>query len=261
MDDWDNIDWDEKVEDIIKSQQKTKKTSDEPGNFVSSGEKAKFKNNEEDNGNYFETNQEKKRPMGGNSNIAGGFKTDKAKEDNYIQPYSTKDLERISGYTDSTGSFHNLIYETFGSLERFLLTHQLENLSHENIVVLMKIDVSLLEVPFHSHNELLLSAISTSDSFWSNLIEFLKEFFDSKHKDLKFLLTVDMNGFFDNIEFMMHNLLVNNHFNDAIQSVFSEIVAVMESFAGCKWSQPEKLQRLQEEYKKSQDMFKIYDVS
>lgn len=261
MDDWDSIDWDEKVEDIIKSQQKTKKSSDEQEKSMEDPGKARFRYKEEDDGNYFEDNQTKKQLMSGTSNTTAVLRRDLVKEEAYVQSFSSKDLVRICDYTESAESFHNLIYETFGQLERFLLTHQLENLTHENIVVLMKIDVCLLEVPFYSHNQLLLNAISSCDSFWSQLVEFLKEFFESKHKDVKFLLTVDMNGFFNNIEFMMHNLLVNNYFNTAIQRFFNDIVTVMECFAGNKWSQPERLQRMQEEYRKSQDLFRMYDVS
>lgn len=260
MDEWDSIDWDEKVKDIVTSQEKSKTASDESKKAIDDQSvmvKHKFK---DDDGNYFEENQEKSQTKVDKAHKPVGSQKVKSREEEIFQSYSTKDLERICNYTESNESFHLLIYETFGQFERFLLTHQLEALTHENIVDLIKIDVCLLEVPFVNHNQLLLNAIASFDSFWTQLIVFLKEFFKNKHKDVKFLLSVSMNNFFIDLENMMHKLIIYNYFNDKMEEVFNELIAVMKSFNRNKWCQPERLERIQEDYKKNQVFFRIYDV-
>lgn len=78
---------------------------------------------------------------------------------------------------------------------------------------------------------------------------------------MKFLLTVDMNRFFDNIESLLHNLIVSNLFSDQIEIIFKEIVDVMEKFTENKWSCVGRLRNIQESYGRNRDVYKIYDVS
>lgn len=255
MDDWDNIDWDEKVEEIIKTQQQEEQTQEASSSTVQVTFFA------EDDGNYFEANQEKKRRQqeAREHNNARSSKGSK-QNDNFIQPYSNKDLRRVREYARSSSSFHHLIYETFGQFERFLMTHQTD-LTHDAIVELLIIDSCLLEVPFHSHNQLLLKEISKINSFWSQLISFIQEFLSSKHQDMKFLLTVDMNGFFDNIESLLENLLARNLFDEKMKKVFEEIVEVMENFEGNKWSCGGRLKRIfQDRFEISREQFNLESV-
>lgn len=253
MDDWDSIDWDVKVEAIIKNKQEAvpdqSRDSSEPATFVHS----------ENDGNYFEINEQKKKLNESALKARSSNKSIK-KNDAFIQPYSSKDLSRICGFTKSTIAFDNLIYETFGQFEKFILTHQ-KDLTHEAIVELLQVDVSLLEVPFHAHHNLLLSEISKCKIFWLQLIEFMKEFLSQKHKDLKFLLSVDMNGFFDNVEQLLHNILVNNLFSTTMEKILEEIISVLGSFEGSKWSRPERLEILHIEYLKNLNIHRIYNVS
>lgn len=158
-------------------------------------------------------------------------------------------------------TFGELVYATYGQLERFLLTHQDPDLADETIVELLMIDSCLLKVPFHAHNQLFLAEISRLSSFWAQLTKFLHEFLSSKHKDLKFLLTVDMNGFLENIEILLHSLLVNNHFNLEISKTFKDMVLIMDSFDENQWSCGTRLRSLHEQYERNRDVFKIYDVS
>lgn len=249
MDDWDNIDWDEKVEDIVKNQQKNQidlENERKEVEFLGAN----------DDGNYFEANQEKKRQQSKRSHQTkpGSSKV----VENFIQPYSWKDLKRIRENLKGS-AISNVIYETFGQFERFLLTHQ--DLTNDALVELLIIDASLLEIPFHAHNQLLLRNISQLESFWTQLIQFLEEFLSTKYQDMKFLLTVDMNGFFDNIESLLHNLIVGNFFSEKMEKVFQEILTVMEKFAENKWSCVSRLRRIQENYARNREIFKIYDVS
>lgn len=255
MDEWDSIDWDEKVSDIIKSHEQQ-----EHHQVTAESSVAAFEIPNEDEGNYFEANEQKKKLKEQNkSHRSGAQNSSKARSDTFTQSYSIKDLVRIRNYV-SAGSFHNLIHETFGQLERFIATHK-DDPTAEMIVELLIIDVALLDIPFHAHNQLLLAEISKLNCFWSQLIRFLKEFLGHTHKDVKFLLTVDMNGFFDNIECLLHNLLVNNHFNAVMEHVLNDILMELENHAGNKWSQPERLRKLQIEYERNLSVFKVYDVS
>jgi hypothetical protein len=251
MEDWDSIDWDEKVNQIVKNQQqKLKKTTG-----TATGE-INFIGQDKD---YFEENQERKRQIKAKQQIKSSTSKGSKQSDDFVQPYSNKDLRRIRQNSKSPATFHNLIYETFGQFERFLMTHQ-EDLTQDVIVELLIIDAALLDVPFHAHNQLLLREMSCVQSFWSQLIQFLQEFLSSKHLDMKFCLTVDMNGFFDNIESLMQQLLINNFFNSQMETVFKKIAAVMESFVGNKWSCPERLRSIHEQHERNRDVFRIYDV-
>lgn len=254
MADWDNIDWDEKVEAIIRSKEQVKQvnqaeTLTAPAAF----------NHSESDGNYFEINEQKKKLNESALKAKTSNKLGK-KNEAFVQPYSGKDLARIRAFTNNSTEFHNLIYETFGQFEKFIFTHQCD-LTHDAIVELLKIDVGLLEVPFHAHHKMLLEEISKLGSFWSQLIEFIKEFLNHKHKDVKFLLSVDMNGFFENLEYLVHNMLVNNSFNHSMELILDEIVEVLKTFNGSKWSQPNRLEILQVEYENNLNVHRIYDVS
>lgn len=249
---WDKIDWDEKIDDITKSQKKQQEeeTSDEHQreNFF-----------EEDDGNYFDINQKKlKTTANEQNNKAKGSRNVGVRSEAFVQPYSHKDLIRIREYSSESSKLHNLIYETFGQFERFLMTHQMD-LTHEIIVELLIIDVVLMEIPFNSHNRLLLEELSRIKSFWNQLVGFIKTFLECKHKDLKFLLTVDVNGFFNNIETMLCNLLVNNLFNSDMAFIFDEIIKALELLPN-EWSHPERLRAIQDAFGQNLNVFKIYDV-
>ena len=248
--DWDDIDWDEKVGTIIKNQQRVQDTS----------ETVKFLGSEDD-GNYYEANQEKKiHQQKQRQDNAGSSRRPTRKIEESFQSYSHKDLQRIRESSKSSLTINQLVHETFGQLERFLLTHEMD-LTDDALVDLLIIDVSLLEIPFHKHNEVLLRNISKIESFWAQLLKFIEKFLSIKYQDVKFLLTVDMNGFFSNIEILLHNLIVSNLFNVEMENVFKEIVEVMERFANNKWSCAERLKNIHESYKTNRDVFKIYDVS
>lgn len=265
-DDWDNIDWDEKLVEIVKAknaEEKVKLKEEEKLRRIveSSGSSMRFN---EDDGNYFETNKQKKKikqEMDQRAREQGMYKASRpSKEEFYLQPYSSKDLERILTFTKDASKFHNLMYETFGQFEKFILTHE-QTFTDDLIVGLLIIDVTLLEVPFNEHNELLLKALSKLQSFWSQLVKFIERFLWTNQHVVKFLLLVDMNRFFDNIEVLMHNLLVNNFFNATMEKTFEDIIRHLESFPDSKWSQPGKLRKLQSEYFANLNEFKIYDVS
>lgn len=266
MDDWDNIDWDEKVKEIkdaqeAENQEKLKAEIDQARIAAATGV-VKFA---EDDGNYFEANTQKKLLKAQRDEAArlkGLQRAESTKQEIHIQPYSSKDLERIFNFTKSSYNFHNLIYETFGQLERFILTHE-QTLTDDFIVSLLVIDVAILEVPLNYHNELLLEALSSPQlaTFWSQLISFMEKFLSSKQTDVKFLLAVDMNKFFDNIEVLMYNLLVNNFFNVAMQKTFEDIIKLVEAFPDNKWCQAERLKEIQLEYLQNLNELKIYDVS
>lgn len=247
-DDWDAIDWDEKVETIIK--QRAQDTS----------ETVKFLGSQDD-GNYYEANQEKKKNQQKKSLDEAGLSKKPGKSETF-QSYSYKDLQRIREHSKSSLTINNLIYETFGQLERFLLTHKVD-LTDDVLVELLIIDTSLLEIPFNTHNQVLLKNISKIESFWAQILKFIEKFLSNKsyQDEVKFLLAVDMNGFFNNIELMLHNLIVSNLFNVEMENVFKGIIDVMERFALNKWSCAGRLKNIHESYKTNRDVFKIYDVS
>lgn len=270
-DDWDseNIDWDQKAEEVVKEKADQKKADERAKkaeilalNSMTTGMKSARLSDE--SGNYYEENQQKKKLKEQQNNQRRAQTSRQASESSeeiVYQPYSYKDLIRIRDYTKKAATFHILILETFGKFERFLLTHQEPNLSDETIVELLNIDVKLLEIPFKTHNQLLLKELANLPTFWSQLISFMENFFKNKQKDLNFLLVVDMNGFFDNIECLLHSLLVNNFFNSAIENVMKKVLTLLESFPDNEWCKPDRLTKLQLEYQKNLKELKIYDVS
>lgn len=255
MEEWDSIDWDEKVEELNKSRQKKKQEEEESNSNIS------YQKFEDDDGNYFNEIEEKKKQIGHSSKNKSDVvsKTRKSKNDIVFQPYSSKDLSRIRNYTTKASDYHLLFNETFGN-ERFLLTHQQQELTNESIVDLLKIDVALLSIPFDSHNRLLLESIAHISSFWSQMLSFIRIFLERKHKDLGFLLVVDMNGFFDDLELLLHNIIISNLFNSDVELFFEMTLQSMEEFKDSEWNNSEKLQRLKVEYQKNAEVFKIYEV-
>lgn len=256
-DDWDSIDWDVKVDSIVKSQQQQQQNQQ-----VGEQENSSSFTFTDEDGNYYEKNQEKKQKKQKDQEwrTIQASTASKKPAEIFFQPFSNKELVRIRNFASSASTFHNLMYETFGQFERFLLTHQ-QDLTHEAIVELIHIDMALLEVPFSSHNQLLLREISKFAGFWSQLVQFVKEFLEHKHKDLNFLIAVDMNRFFGNIESIMFKLLVNNLFSPEMKSAFDEILKVLVAFEGNEWSRPEKLRNIQSEYERNLNVFRIYEVS
>lgn len=220
----------------------------------------------EDNGNYFEANQKKKALA-----VATGKSTKQSRdmqqdEDDYQQPYPSKILYDLQSFTKSSENFHKLIYQTYGNLERFLVTHDAPDLIPKKLIALLMIDVALLEVPFHSHNDLLLSEISKIDTYWSQVIDFLKDFFERKHKEAAFLLNVDMDSFFFNLERIFHDLMLNNHFNEKMKAVLEKLTVVLDKFDGHEWMvahgfSAARFKKLQADFEKNANLHKVYDVS
>ncbi|CRK95627.1 CLUMA_CG009085, isoform A [Clunio marinus] len=252
MDDWDNIDWDEKVDNLIKSQKDNEENKNEPGTSK------EFKFGDEDNGNYFEKIKPNKESPKSKVKTSKKSSEHMKVQESYIQPYSQKDLMLIRDAIRNK-NVHNSILSTFGEWEKFLLTHEM-NLNPEKIVDLLIIDVSLLDIPFNSHNKLFLSKLSNIEVFWSELLNFLKDFFRFKHKDLKFLLAVDMNEFFRNIDLLIFNLLLNNLFNENLKTVFDEIILIMNEFNTNKWSQPAILSQILNDYERNQNELMTYEI-
>lgn len=220
----------------------------------------------EDNGNYFEANQKKKAQALVAGKPSKPSRDMKQEEDDYQQPYPSKDLYDMQAYTKSSENFHKLIYQTYGNLERFLVTHDAPDLIPRKLIALLNVDVALLDVPFHSHNDLLLSEIANIDTYWSQVVDFMSDFFERKHKEAAFLLNVDMDGFFYNLERIFHNLMLNNHFNEKMNAVLGKLTAVMEKFEGHEWMvahglSAARFKNLQASFEKNANLHKVYDVS
>lgn len=222
----------------------------------------------EDDGNYFDLNARKKAQASsaGRSQKSSRDAHHTDEDDDYQQPYPSKDLYDIQSYTKSSENFHKMIYMTYGNLERFLVTHDAPNLIPKKLVELLNIDVALLEVPFSDHNELFLGEIAKVATYWSQVIDFLHEFLERKYKDLKFLLNVDMDGFFRNLEHIFHNLMLNNHFNDKMEKVLKKLTTIIEKFDGHEWMVAHgfsavRFRDLQTAYEKNVNLHKVYDVS
>lgn len=255
MEEWDSIDWDERVEDIAKDHQKQHPS--EIQEHLDTAPAFQI----EDDGNYYEANAEKKRLQDAQrtQKKAGPSIENKRKHKIFNQPYSLKSLKEISDHAKCPKNVHNLIYETFGQFERFLMTHQ-EDLTHEALVELLNIDVNLLQIPFHSHNQLLLSEIVKIDTFWTQIVQFLEDFFENKQENVKFLLSVDVNGFIENIEHVFHNILVNNLFNANIELVFGKILDVLQK--SIQWSHfVKRLQKYYTDFSVNIEVNNIYNVS
>jgi hypothetical protein len=138
-------------------------------------------------------------------------------------PYSYKELKEIN----SENEFHKVIFKIFGDFEQFLMTHE-EELGDDTLVELIKLDVSLLQVPFTYHNKLLINRILKIESFWQQVTKLIKSFYETNCKDPRYLLLIDMKGFLENIESLLCWLTIHNHHNSEI---LSELISTLESFS------------------------------
>lgn len=220
----------------------------------------------EDNGNYFEANQKKRAQALAAGKSSKPSRDMKQEEDDYQQPYPSKDLYDMQSFTKSSENFHKLIYQTYGNLERFLVTHDAPDLIPKKLIALLNIDVALLEVPFHSHNDLLLKEIANIDTYWSQVVDFMSDFLERKYKEAAFLLNVDMDGFFCNLERIFHNLMLNNHFNEKMKKILEKLTDVLEKFEGHDWMvahgfSAARFKNLQAAFEKNANLHKVYDVS
>lgn len=244
MDNWDDDsnDWDGKVKEIKeKTERKAARVAAAGSSQAASHLQAGLF--EDDDGNYHAQLEIKK--AGGQART--GLKAPKAKlDETYRQPLSSKKLQHLRDFIKSPESSQKLFQETFGDLETFLATHAEPDLSGEKLVDLLIIDAALLELPIDFHNKMLLQELSKIGSFWNQIIRFTETFLEKKKTDVSFLIAVDMNGFFDNIESMMNNLLLNNLYNDEMQQVFKKLIEATAKFEGNVWSNTERL-RMQDE--------------
>jgi hypothetical protein len=209
-DSWDSIDWDKKIDDECQHEKQSVK------------EELKFNLNlESDSGNYFDINKKKELPV---------HKTQKKSnlkiipQDNH--PFSYKELSAISVY-----DFHNLIFEIYGKFQKFICTHEQHILSDECMLILLKIDVILMQVPIINHNLLLLKQLSKLESFWIQIVKLIERFFALNYKDPKYLLLFDMKGFFENIESLISWMVVHNlfHNNLNMKDVLMKILQTIEA--------------------------------
>ncbi|XP_070492876.1 NFX1-type zinc finger-containing protein 1 [Chironomus tepperi] len=244
-DSWDQIDWDQKI-DVEQHEKEQKNTP-----VVAS---ANFKLNfDEDNENYYEINQMRKK-----QEVASKRSNRKHKSRaNYKEelPYSFKELVKIR----SEDQFQNVIFEIFGNFGKFILTHE-QDLSDESLIELFKIDVMLLEVPFMYHNKLLLERISKIESFWMQTIQLIEQFFESKWKDPKYLLLIDMKGLFENIESLMFFMIVQNLMKDELERIFGLLLTTINKYADREYFSVKKLQQILKVYNglsNNLDMFEI----
>lgn len=206
-DSWDAIDWDEK---ITHERQTVKEAKVDKISF-----------NEED-GNYYEINQEKKlhyeSKKSGNKHIGKSITK-------YVMPYSFKELKDISGEVE----FYKVIFKIYGDLERFLMTHD-EDLPDDFLVELVKLDVRLLQVPFKYHNQLFINRILKIERFWHQVILLIKNFYEKNNKDPKYLLFIDMKGFFENIEYLIYWLVFHNYINYSSE-ITKTLISTIENFS------------------------------
>ena len=252
--DWDDddIDYDEVARNLIVQKEKERKMLERQQIVIQS------KNTEED-GNYFDTQQVAKTQKQQKQNIQ---KSSENSQNNYVQSYSYKDLLRIKKFTNSSSTFHNLLYETFGNFDKLISTHDEEAMPHENIVELLNIDNALLSIPFDSHNHFLLKRICGITNFWSQLLHFLKEFMETKHKNLSFLILVDMKTFFVNLEIIFHKILVTDLLNSSMEKVFEELIEILKDNSNItEWSKATRFLEIKAEYENNKNVFEIYDVS
>ncbi|CAO1356515.1 unnamed protein product [Diamesa serratosioi] len=248
---WDEIDHDEVLKNLnIKKEKEQKLLAKQQIVYQS-------KTNDED-GNYFDNQQSKKNEKQQNQNKQSSSGKG---QDNYVQLFSHKDLIRIKNFTNSSSTFHHLLYETYGHFDKFISTHDQEGIPHENIVELLNIDAALLSIPFDSHNNFLLKGICASSAFWSQLLLFLREFMESKHHNLTFLIQVDMKTFFVNLEIIFHKILLNDLLNSSMEKVFQEVVAILEDNINVtEWSKPGRFLDIKTEYENNKNVFQIYDI-
>lgn len=178
----------------------------------------------------------------------------------YYQPFPHKDIQKLRSYTENNSKLSQLFLETFGKLERFLETHRCQ-LTSEILVDLLIIDVALLELPLKFHIDLLLDELINIPEFWIEMKIFIEDFFENRSDDQEFLLKVDMNRFFDNIQYLLRSLLMRNRFFETIEGFYDQIIEIMNKYPQNVWNCAEKIQKLQIECKENQELFDEYDVS
>jgi hypothetical protein len=246
-DSWDQIDWDQKID--IEQHEKDQQNTAIVANI-------NFKLNfDENNENYYESNQIRKKQEVSAKKTNRKYKS----KSNYKEelPYSFKELIKIR----SEVQFQNVIFEIFGNFGKFILTHEQEELSDESLIELLKIDVMLLEVPFIYHNKLLLERISKIESFWMQIIQLIERFFDSKWKDPKYLLLIDMKGLFENIESLMFFMIVQNLMKDELEKIFGLLLQTINRYADRDYFSVKRLQQILEVYNGLSDNLDIFEVT
>lgn len=252
---WDEIDIDEVARNIHVEKENQRKMLEKQQVVMV------VKNTEED-GNYFdsqpaveESKKQQKQKIQPESSVNN-------QNNCYVQPFSQKDLLRIKNFTKSSSTFHNLLYETYGHFDKLISTHDEQAMPHENLVELLNIDIALLSIPFDNHNIFLLKSICNIPSFWSQLLNFLNEFLNTKYKNLTFLLLVDMKTFFINLEIMFHKILVNNLMDSTMEKFFDELVEILENKKSItEWSKPTRFLEIKKEFEDNNNVYKIFDVS
>lgn len=172
------------------------------------------------------------------------------------QFYSHKALLRIKGHIKSSALFH----ETFGQFKKFIATHQADQLDAETLVELINLDIMLMEIPFYEHNKMLLEELSKIQSFWTQIIHFLNDFFETKHSNKKFLSSVNMTNFFENIESIMFHMMASDLFDSYMESVFAEILDICEINVENEWSHVKELKDLKKYFDLNKYSHQTYDV-
>lgn len=219
-DSWDSIDYDQRITEEKQAKKKEKVVKN-----VNSIEES------EDNGNYFEMNQAKKDLK--QEMAAKSYQKTSQAYVSYATPFSYKDLCEMRAMAKE--KFHELIFKTFGELERFLMTHE-EQLSDESLVELIKIDVAILQVPFTYHNRMLIQRLLQIDVFWTQIINMIKSFHEKNCKDPKYMLLIDTKGFFESIKALVFFIVINNFFGsiramEIVKSLLSEDGDIFKGFS------------------------------
>lgn len=209
-DSWDSIDYDQRITEEKQAKKKEKVVKNVNSNIE-----------ESEDGNYFEMNQAKKDLK--QEMAAKSYQKTSQAYVSYFTPFSYKDLCEMRATGEE--KFHELIFKTFGEIERYLMTHE-EDLSDESLVELIKIDVAILQVPFTYHNRMLLQRLLQIESFWKQVVDMIKSFYEKNSKDPKYMLLIDTKGFFDSIKALVFYIIINNFFGstkamDVVRSLMS----------------------------------------
>jgi hypothetical protein len=228
-DSWDQVDWDQKIDDAKPEPKPEKEKSQKNVNVSNS---SSFNFGGDDDENYFEANQQRRLQQREiamsreNTPRVGGFRVKKKEE----TPFPFAELHRIRSLGEK--DFSKLIFETYGNFNKLIETHK-QNLSDESLVELLKIDVALLEVPFIHHNNLLLEKLSTIKWFWMQINILIEKFFKGKCNDPKYLLLVDMKGMFENLESLLFRLVASksmcNKMDEVLMMLLKTIGTYIES--------------------------------
>ncbi|KAG5677771.1 hypothetical protein PVAND_007502 [Polypedilum vanderplanki] len=245
-DSWDQIDWDQKITDEKSKKVKTKIVKQSPAELSSIP-------NYDDN--YYEIQNDQMQ-----SNASSSRKP-KAKEKMICReeaPFPYKDLCRIRSYGEK--EFQKLIFETYGNFEKFIKTHE-QNLSDESLVELIKIDVVLLEVPFIYHSQMLLVRLSQIRSFWLQIIDLIEKFFEINCKDPKYMLLIDMKGFFESLESMLVLLATNEFLScDMMKEVFLLLMETVSNHIKSEYFNIKKFHETLQMVKDISNDVQVFDI-